>query len=288
MRAIDHLVLPFADLAAARQRLAALGFTVAPDAAHPFGTGNACVFFADGIYLEPLAVVDRDAQARALADGNLFVARDAALRSAYPLPAISALALQSPDATGDRERLAAQGLADLGLVEFARPFRRDDGTADELSFRLTFARTLPGFAGTLFFCQKLHVSAPDRSVLTRHANGAEGLARIVLAGDMPSDARQLLEAAAGETIGQGTDGIERLAFGTAELEILPAAHAASRYGMAVTGAELCFAGIVLSVAYIARTRAALGPLAATDTDGRIVVPLGADGSPFIAFEETYP
>jgi hypothetical protein len=29
---------------------------VAADARHPFGTENACVFFADGTYLEPLAL----------------------------------------------------------------------------------------------------------------------------------------------------------------------------------------------------------------------------------------
>ena len=54
-RAIDHLVLPTDSLGVARARLSALGFTVAPDAQHPFGTGNCCVYLQDGTYLEPLA-----------------------------------------------------------------------------------------------------------------------------------------------------------------------------------------------------------------------------------------
>ncbi|TIX70312.1 MAG: VOC family protein, partial [Mesorhizobium sp.] len=55
---LDHLVLPTARLDAARVRLGSLGFVVAPTGIHPFGTENCCVFFADGTYLEPLAVGD--------------------------------------------------------------------------------------------------------------------------------------------------------------------------------------------------------------------------------------
>ena len=55
---LDHVVLPVADLGVARARLTALGFTVAPDGLHPFGTANCCVYLADGTFLEPLAVGD--------------------------------------------------------------------------------------------------------------------------------------------------------------------------------------------------------------------------------------
>ena len=57
-RALDHLVLPVPSLELARAHLDALGFTIAPQGTHPFGTINACVFFADGTFLEPLAVGD--------------------------------------------------------------------------------------------------------------------------------------------------------------------------------------------------------------------------------------
>jgi hypothetical protein len=53
---LDHLVLPTGSLDAVRSRLSSLGFIVAPTGIHPFGTENACVFLADGTYLEPLAV----------------------------------------------------------------------------------------------------------------------------------------------------------------------------------------------------------------------------------------
>ena len=53
---IDHLVLPVRDLDLARARYEALGFRVAAEARHPFGTENACIFLQDGTYLEPLAL----------------------------------------------------------------------------------------------------------------------------------------------------------------------------------------------------------------------------------------
>src|SRR5690348_9960814 len=79
-RSLDHLVLPVPSLATARQRLAELGFTVAPEGVHPFGTANCCVYLADGTFLEPLAVADADAQGEAAIRGNVFAARDIAYR----------------------------------------------------------------------------------------------------------------------------------------------------------------------------------------------------------------
>lgn len=41
---LDHVVLPVVNIDVARERIGKLGFTVAADARHPFGTENACVF----------------------------------------------------------------------------------------------------------------------------------------------------------------------------------------------------------------------------------------------------
>ncbi|MBW8910040.1 MAG: VOC family protein, partial [Mesorhizobium sp.] len=70
---LDHLVLPTGSLDVARTRLTALGFVVAPVGVHPFGTENACVFFADGTYLEPLAIGNEQVADRAIGEGNVFV-----------------------------------------------------------------------------------------------------------------------------------------------------------------------------------------------------------------------
>ena len=75
MHLIDHLVLPVTTLALARSRLTGLGFTVAPDARHPFGTGNCCVFFENRTYFEPITILDRAAADIAAAEGVFFVRR---------------------------------------------------------------------------------------------------------------------------------------------------------------------------------------------------------------------
>ena len=80
---LDHLVLPTRDLDVARARLTALGFVVAPTGIHPFGTENCCVFLADGTFLEPLAVGDEQAAMKAIAEGNVFVARDRIYRNSH-------------------------------------------------------------------------------------------------------------------------------------------------------------------------------------------------------------
>lgn len=72
-RPVDHLVLPTVDLDTARQRLEALGFTVAPSAQHPFGTENACVFFSDNTYLEPLAIAQRETCETEARNGNVLL-----------------------------------------------------------------------------------------------------------------------------------------------------------------------------------------------------------------------
>lgn len=287
MRPIDHVVLPYPDLPSARARLEGLGFQVAQDAVHPFGTGNACVFFADGAYLEPLAVVDHAAYGGALAEGNLFVGHDAAFRSANALPSFSGLALRSDDALVDRETLAEHGLGEDGVADFSRDLVSADGTSTPLSFRLTFARSPADFSATLFFCQKLHRTAPDRSGLTRHPNGVSGLLRIVLVGEVSPATRLLLESASGERLVAEGSGALRLALAGSTLEIVTDDVAAERYGFDRKGRRgLVIAGIVLAVPDLAEARAAVGSAVSSHQPGRLTVPLDAAGTAFIAFEES--
>ena len=79
-RFLDHVVLPVPDLDIARDRLANLGFQVAPDARHSFGSENACVFFENGTFIEPLAIGQRETVEAHIKKGNNFLRRDAAYR----------------------------------------------------------------------------------------------------------------------------------------------------------------------------------------------------------------
>ena len=71
-RILDHAVLPVESLEVARARFSALGFTVAPDGVHPFGTENACIYLADGTFLEPLGIAQREDCEATARKGNVF------------------------------------------------------------------------------------------------------------------------------------------------------------------------------------------------------------------------
>ena len=79
-RPIDHCVLPVASLKKARDRYTQLGFTVAPKGLHPFGTSNACIYLADGTFIEPLVQHHEGRAREAAGKGNVFAARDIAYR----------------------------------------------------------------------------------------------------------------------------------------------------------------------------------------------------------------
>jgi len=192
-RLLDHLVLPVGDLAVARQRLEALGFTVAADARHPFGTENACVFFADKTYLEPLAVGQReDCEAAAVA-GNVFVARDQAYRFRRGQHGFSAIVVSSADAGADDARFRRAGLSGGAVLEFSRPMQLPDGTAATGSFRLAFASDLRAPDFFFFTCQRVQPLPSDRSVLETHANGVIGMSDVVLSEPNPTDFQYILQ-----------------------------------------------------------------------------------------------
>ncbi|MEB2843660.1 VOC family protein [Rhizobiales bacterium RZME27] len=180
MFTIDHLVLPTASLAVARLRLTRLGFTVAADAAHPFGTGNACVFMRDGTYLEPLSVVDQRQYESAIASGNVFVAQDLDARVLMGEEGFSAIALATDDARADHDRFAGAGLSGGDMLEFSRLARLPDGSEKRARFRLAFAGRDSTDSFGVFTCQRLDPLPADRAALERHENGVSGLAEIVL------------------------------------------------------------------------------------------------------------
>ncbi|SMF67304.1 Glyoxalase-like domain-containing protein [Xaviernesmea oryzae] len=192
-RPIDHLVLPVAELALARSRLSELGFTVAPDAFHPFGTANACVFLPDGTYLEPLAIANRRHASAAAKRGNVFTARDLAFRKAKMSQGLSALVVATVDAAADHERFKLRGVSAGDILEFSRGVKMPDGSKTEASFRLAFAgdERAPDFF--LFSCQRVNPLPADRGELERHANAVTGLSEVVLSAPAPGEFAPLME-----------------------------------------------------------------------------------------------
>src|SRR5688572_9176655 len=116
-RPLDHVVLPAASLAIARARLTALGFTVAPDGRHPFGTANCCVYLLDGIFLEPLAVDDAEQAGASARASNVFTARDAVYRRDVGNDGFSALVLATGDANADHAAFIEAGFSAGNMLE---------------------------------------------------------------------------------------------------------------------------------------------------------------------------
>ena len=210
MLALDHIVMPFDTLDAARAWFGRLGFLVAPTAIHPFGTGNACLFFADGRFLEPLAVADPSAYRVARDEGSAFVVRDAAMRQVASPPAISAVAFKTDDARADRDRLLAVGCGEEALFDFERVLTLPDGSRTQLAFRLAFASMFAAGAPSFFFCETRHAGKPDRSSLIAHPNGATGILGATFFASDPGAAGDYLARVADSEIASRSDGSMRL------------------------------------------------------------------------------
>ncbi|MEO1747946.1 MAG: VOC family protein [Pseudomonadota bacterium] len=197
-RAFDHAILPVESLVAARTRHEALGFTVAPEAKHPFGTENCCIFFEDGTYLEPLAINQREHCERAALRGNQFTMRDQTFRFRNGDNGFSAIALKSDDADADHKQFRDEGISAGRKLKFGRTFVTPDGEKKKASFKLSFAADLraPDFFG--FTVQRLQMPDAGSSVLASHANGVTGIREVILSESNPTDFQYFLQEFSGQ------------------------------------------------------------------------------------------
>ena len=186
-RSIDHLVLPVNDIVDARSRYEALGFTVAPDGLHPFGTENCCIFFADGTFLEPLGIAHRETCNAAALKGNTFVRNDQAYRFRIGEEGFSHLVLKSEDAKADHALYKQAGMSGGKKVKFVRKLEMPDGKGSTIGFNLVFAGDQRSPDSYFFSCQVTSPVALDRRALHNHANGVVRLKRVIATEVNPTD-----------------------------------------------------------------------------------------------------
>jgi len=192
-RAVDHCVLPVEELDHARTRLAALGFTVAPDARHAFGTENACVYFADGTHLEPLAIGQREDAERTAQKGNVFTARDQAYRFRNGEAGFSAVAFSPDTADTDHKAFRRDGISAGRKLVFGRTLTGSDGKKGKATFKNAFAADLRSPDSFFFTCERVGTPGIDRTALEDHANGATGIAEIIASEINPTDFQYFLQ-----------------------------------------------------------------------------------------------
>lgn len=272
-RPLDHVVLPTADLAIARQRLTALGFTVSPVGIHPFGTVNCCVYLSDGTFMEPLAVGDHAAADRAVAEGNVFVARDRAFRDFNGDEGFSAVVFGTDDADVDHADFVAAGVSAGPRLDFSRPFIDASGRSDQASFRLAFAAAPGSEADAFFFtCERVNAPNVDRTALQAHANGVKR----VLAVEADAGNAEAASALLATIARSGVEGAD-----------VPLANSRVSIGSAANSGGICLAAMVFAVDDLAATRTLLveSGIEHDLMDQRLVVPTApGQGATFI-FEE---
>jgi len=178
LRAIDHLVIAVADLAAAVVTYRELGFTVVPGGRHPgVGTDNALVVFRDGAYLELLGFHEPRPDHRwwtPLARGGGLVD----------------FCLQTDDLGGDAKILRQAGV-EMGEAE-RRNRQRPDGV--EVRWVCVLARGAHRGVAPFLLAEDGPREArvpPERG----HANGVAGIGTVtVVVDDLPAVKRWYTEA----------------------------------------------------------------------------------------------
>jgi len=190
--AIDHFVFPVRSLETIKTHMERLGFTLAPQAQHPFGTTNICLFLKGDVYIEFLAVHDACIYQRAKEDGLPFIRDIDRWRQSKGDEGFAGLAFASNDAAADQSRFEAMGISAGKIGEFSRDFSLPDGTTDTASFR-TAHTSLPAMAEIICFtCQRVKVPVVDRSLLESHENTVQGVKKIIIAAPQPLDLRNCL------------------------------------------------------------------------------------------------
>jgi catechol 2,3-dioxygenase-like lactoylglutathione lyase family enzyme len=255
-RGIDHLVLCARDLARARKRYRALGFTTTPPALHPFGTGNSLVQL-QGNFLELIAVVEPENIAPREAGEFGFgghVRHFLGRREGMAM-----LVFESQDAVADQAEFAAKkGVETYAPLHFQRQAKQPDGSSVTVAFSLAFA-TSPALPEAVFFTCQQH--APQyfwKPEYQTHANGARMVAEVVMVAPSPGDLAGFLGQLQTPGAVRLDGGALRMTTARGDLRVVTPDHFERRFGTPPPGsASPHFAAYRIVVDAIEETMAVL-------------------------------
>lgn len=148
---IDHPLLATHDIAALRDRLIAMGFTMTAIGKHPWGTSTSLAMF-EGCLLEIMGVYD-DSLIDALPAGAFRFGRHVHAHL-QQREGVALTALHSTGSVRDAQRAAEAGFRVAGHLEFGRDVVLPDGSADRTKTTLAL---LPDDAFprlSFFLCQQ--------------------------------------------------------------------------------------------------------------------------------------
>ncbi len=272
-RGLDHCVHAVRDLAAAADLYARLGFTVGARNRHPWGTHNHLVQLP-GFFVELLTLAEPDK----LGDDGF-----SALFGAYTGDflkrgeGLSLMILQSKDARADEAAFRAAGIAASETMRFEREGKRPDGSPVKVAFSLAFAedRLAPDIHFAV--CQQHYPENFWNPAFQRHANGATGVAGVVVVADEPQRHRKFFEAFVGTQAADGEGGIS-LATLRGRIDLVTPATFTGCYGVVAPdlsrGARLAAIRFAVADPSLLQGLPELAGLAGLDASGPTVI--GAD------------
>lgn len=241
-RGLDHLVHLVRDLDAAGEVYDLIGFTVGPRNHHPWGTHNRIVQMP-GFFIELLEVSEPDRIPESSGSHFSFGAynRDFLARNGEGL---SMVALEGSDPAAEKAAFDAAGFGGFDVFDFTRMARRSDGQDVEVGFSLAFAQDPAAPNATFFTCTHRKPDnfwSPD---LQRHANGATGVAGVILVAEHPMDHVSFIDTAAGVTARRATDDWYIAKTPRGDIDIMTRATFTERFGgPAPAGTDLRIAGV---------------------------------------------
>jgi hypothetical protein len=213
---LDHVVVNVRDgMDAAEALYRRLGFTLTSRGFHTLGSVNHLAMFGTD-YLELLGTgVRQDARAELLTT---------------PL-GLNSLVFGTNDAVATAAALAEAGVVTEPPRDFSRPVALAEGTRDAV-FRTV--NLPPGSvpAGRLYFCEHRTRDLVWRDEWRHHANGAVGIAGVMIGALRPEPFASLFGRMFGEDALHSIDGGIRLVVGLTSVDIVTPGRLAALYGAA--------------------------------------------------------
>ncbi len=240
-----------------------LGFTLTPRGFHTLGSINhLAVFGAD--YLELIGLPPGGAGRRELMD--------------WPV-GLNGLVFATGDADALHAALRAGEVSCEPPQSFSRPVTLADGSTRNAVFRTVHLPKETTEAGRLYFCAHATRDLVWRDEWRRHANGALGVVRAVIAAEQPDALAALFSRVFGAGAGVRRDEGYRLAVGLSAVDVMTPAALRRRYGAAAPdggGRSAWMAALEFRTASLATTAAVLRDVADVRITGaRITVPAAA-------------
>jgi hypothetical protein len=256
---LDHVVVNVRDrMDHAAEVYRRLGFTLTPRGHHTLGSINHLAMFGTD-YLELIGVPTGGTDRTDVME--------------WP-EGLNGVVFGTEDSAALYATLAAAGAPVLPPLAFSRPVDLPGGPRDAAFRTVRVAReAVP--AGRLYFCHHLTRDVVWRDAWRRHANAVLGVATSVIVAAQPEALGAVLRALFGDDAVVPIAGGLRLCAGLSDIDVVSRAELDRRFGQAAPvpdGRADAMAALVLRVADLSRTAAALRGIPVIAEAARILVP----------------